>query len=461
MQPPPMTRARHPHRRGAHRGARRPVRAAALWVLSLAGCGAGGVVVDADLGPRSDLGPDLTIGPRPDLSGGGPVFCQLPGSHRWRGGTVTVVPGAPAEAADLRFLRLPDGFCAHWFARVGNARQLRFAPGGELAVASPTRGTTGGGPGGLAAIVLLTDDNLDGFAEKPIPFLSSLAATQGLAFAGDHFYYQDGNRILKLPYHAGDRAPAGPATLVADIEIYSSGLHWPKPIDVADDGTIYVGNGGDQGEGCDPGHPFHGGILKLDGAPGGTPVARGFRNPIALRCARGHNRCFALELALDYSANAGGREKMVPIAAGDDWGYPCCASKDLPYQGQMPVPQCGGVQPEDAGFLIGDTPFGVDFERGLWPAPWAGRALVALHGAFATWEGARVVAIAMDPATGLPLPGNDLHGPSSGAMVDFATGWDDKSLAHGRPASVEFAADGRMFLANDVTGDIVWIAAGE
>ena len=56
--------------------------------------------------------------------------------------------------------------------------------------------------------------------------------------------------------------------------MYSSNLHWPKTLDMADDGSIYVGNGGDQGEMCATPHPFHGGVFKIDPRPAGpTPTA--------------------------------------------------------------------------------------------------------------------------------------------------------------------------------------------
>jgi glucose/arabinose dehydrogenase len=45
-----------------------------------------------------------------------------------------------------------------------------------------------------------------------------------------------------------------------------------------------------------------------------------------------------------------------------------------------------------------------------------------------------------------------------GGMSDFATGWDDATLSHGRPAAVAFAPDGRLFVANDNNGVIFWIA---
>jgi glucose/arabinose dehydrogenase len=401
--------------------------------------------------------------------------CNLPGSVQFMSGGKVVVPGATTGAmgcamgsSDLSFLSAPFGFCAHYFGNVGNARQIRFAPGGELFVASPTASTTSGGQCGQNAIVVLADDNGDGLADTPITFLSGLPSTQGLLFANGYFYYQDGSQIMRVRYARGDRLPSGAAAKVADIALSAvhDSLHWPKSIDIADDGTIYVANGGSQGDICfangsspDGGPLVRGAILKLDGTPGGTPIVQGLRNPIALRCARGHNHCFGLELAKDYSGPMPGREKLFPIRPGDDWGFPCCASTNLPYTDVVPVPGCSGVATDTNSFLIGDTPFGVDFEPGLWPDPWKGRAYVAIHGVVASWTGARLVAIAMDPATGLPLPSSTApSGSNTGAMLDFAFGWDNGKHANGRPTAIAFSPDGRLFLANDTTGDIVWIA---
>ena len=111
-------------------------------------------------------------------------------------------------------------------------------------------------------------------------------------------------------------------------------------------------------------------------------------------------------------------------------------------------------------FVIGETPFGIDFETGKWPSPWGGRAFVTLHGAFGTWIGARVVGIARDPGTGMPLKTTDFDGGESANsnMIDFALGWDDGRQDHGRPAAVTFAPDGRMFIGDDQQGAVIWIA---
>ncbi len=277
-------------------------------------------------------------------------------------------------------------------------------------------------------------------------------------FAPGYFYYQDGTKILRLPYTKGQRQASGSTEQVVDITSYSSSLHWPKTFDMADDGTIYVGNGGDQGETCVEPHPFHGGIMKVDGSPGGAEVAKGLRNPIAVRCSHGHNLCFALELAKDYSAANAGREKMIPIREGDDWGFPCCATKDTPYSDSPAFANCSTVTPESVGFFIGDTPFGLAFVPSTWPAAYQNRAVMTTHGAAGSWTGARMVTVALDPQTGLPVEASDASGKNMGTMVDFATGWDDGTLMHGRPASLEFSVDGRLFVGDDTNGVIFWVA---
>ena len=369
---------------------------------------------------------------------------------------------------DLTWLHVPSGFCAHYFATVATARQLKFAPNGDLFVASPTRLTTGGANNGIAGIVVLADDDRDGVADANVTFLDELPATQGLMFGGGSLYYQDDATVRRVPYRTGDRRPSGTSELVTTITAPQAIEHWPKVLDTAKDGTIYISNGSGQGEECSSKRTPFGGIFRLNADNSTSPVTMGFRNPIALGCEKDHDVCLAVELALDYSANQGGREKIAPVRQGDGWGYPCCATRDLPYGGAVysdtqAVPDCSRVAAENASFVIGHTPFGIDFETGKWPAPWTHRALVTLHGDAGSWNGARVVAIALDPSTGVPLPATELDGglADPANMLEFASGWDDQLQDHGRPAPVAFAADGRLFLGDDQLGAILWIAPNE
>jgi len=438
-----------------------------LAALALCACSTGDVaappdnggatVLDASFADSSD-GTDGARDARP-LTDAPAIanFCAVPGSVVWHddGSTSTVPGGQPTTLG--AWLKLPGGFCAHPFANVGNARQVRFAPGGELFVASPTGYTTGGGAGGLASIVVLADDDRDGYADDVVHFMDNKPNTQGMLFFGSWFYYQDDTRIMRVPYRAGDRAPNGAPEQLADITAYHSSLHWPKVIDADEQGSIFVGNGGDQGEACDTARPFHGGVVRLDGTAQGKVVVRGLRNPIGLRCQHGtgKNVCFAVELARDYSASMGGREKIFVLRDGDDWGYPCCASKNVPFSDVRRVPDCSQTVEETNGFVIGHTPFGVDFELGRWPAPWGNRAYVVLHGTAGTWDGARMIAIPLDN-DGMPIKWSEIGADPN--KYDFAIGWDDGTFMHGRPSALTFAPDGRLFVANDNDGSIIWIA---
>jgi glucose/arabinose dehydrogenase len=376
-----------------------------------------------------------------------------------------IMPGAGGAIPDLAWLHLPVGFCSHYFATVKTARQLKFAPGGELFAASPTQGTTGGAGDGIAGIVVLPDDNHDGNADLNITFLDNLPAVQGLMFTTGYFYYQDDTIIRRVPYSKGDRRPSGPGQIVTKMDVWPRAPeHWPRVFDQASDGTIFISNGSTQGEVCQSARSVFGGIFRLNADGSTTEVARGFRNPIALRCESNHKVCLAIELALDYSWSTAGREKLVPIRQGNDWGFPCCATKDTPYMGvtyqdTLGIPDCSRVSQESDAFIVGHTPFGLDFETGKWPSPWNGRVFLTLHGDAGSWTGARMVAIALDP-NGLPLPATELPGVTTDPnnMLEFATGWDDGQRAHGRPAPVVFAPDGRMFVGDDQRGAVIWIA---
>lgn len=409
-------------------------------------------------------GPDDTALPPPSVIPSGP--CGLPGSVVWEAHGPTRVPGGSSKP-DISWMKLPVGFCAHAYATLPHVRQVKVAPSGELFAASPSQLTAGGGGAGIGAIAVLPDDDHDGTSDGVIRFVDHVAETQGMAFSPDgFFYYQDAAAVMRLPYHAGDRAASSAAAMTVNMAAVVPAqptLHWPKALDVADDGSLYVMNGGEQGDACQSPLPVRGAIVHVaspaSASPVATVIARGFRNPIAVRCNPGKGKCFALELAKDGSGDDDGREKLVPIrdGANDNWGFPCCATRGIPYPDvSSTVPDCSGVTEETDGFIIGDTPFGLEFAPSTWPAPFQHAAIVALHGRVGDYKGARVIAIPTDATTGDPTKASNL--PGGGGFLELASGWDDGRQDHGRPAAVGFAADGRLFLGDDIAGLIVWIA---
>ncbi|MGH7434693.1 MAG: PQQ-dependent sugar dehydrogenase [Polyangiaceae bacterium] len=419
------------------------------------------------------------------------AFCATPGSIIWTDAGPSRVPGGNPAMPDMAWLQVPPGFCTHFFATVHQTRQLRFAPGGDLFVASPGTFTAGGFHyAGRGEVDVLPDDDHDGVADDIIPFFPnkdagqpSITATQGLMFANGYFYYEDIDPtqsdtfyIRRVPFKAGDRAPSAPVETVTTMSPRTTpparyaADHWPKNLDIAQDGTIYVTNGSNQSQGCySPSSPMSapfGVVFKMASDGGLSVVSQGFRNPIALRCESKHNVCFAVELALDGSQGVG-REKIVPVQQGADWGFPCCATTNTPYDqtlyfDTMETPDCGTVTRESVSFIVGHTPFGIDFEPDEWPAPWTGRLFTMLHGDVGSFEGARIVAIALDPTTGNLSPASELDASNANNMLDFATGWFDEdaglSTNHGRPTAIAFAPDGRAFIGDDYEGLVAWIA---
>jgi glucose/arabinose dehydrogenase len=184
--------------------------------------------------------------------------------------------------------------------------------------------------------------------------------------------------------------------------------------------------------------------------PGGehVPIASGLRNPMYLRCHGVDEVCAAMELGEDLAVGA--REKMILLRPDTDYGYPCCYTKDLASQSGTGS-ACDAVALEDARFELQDTPFGFDWERGLWPQAYRGAVFVALHGsAYSSppWQGAAIVYAATNPATHAPVQD----------WQPFLGGFGPEGTSLERPSDVAFGPDGRMFFADDNGGHVYWVA---
>jgi glucose/arabinose dehydrogenase len=145
-----------------------------------------------------------------------------------------------------------------------------------------------------------------------------------------------------------------------------------------------------------------------------------------------------------------GREKLVVIRSNEDYGYPCCAGRNASAPpGRQVGFDCARAVEELRTWPLHDTPFGMDFERGRWPEPYRGGFFVALHGEFVTWRNTKVIWSPVDPATGHP----------TGAWQDLLTGFGTSAQGvQGRVADVVFHEDGRLFIADDQSGSVYWMA---
>ncbi len=378
----------------------------------------------------------------------GVVHPERPALDRIPGETLFCDLAAP----DVPRAGLPDGFCVRRFAAVPTARVLAFAPGGDVFVSSPAAQTPGGAPAGLGGIVALSDDDGDGVAETHV-FARGLDDVHGLLFTDGWLYFTRTAGVYRTPFQRGQRAMATTAPeLVASLAGLSPAPRWTHTLARSADGTIYVSQGQYMSYTC-PGSPRQGAVFRVvAGSTVPEAVVTGLRNPMYLRCDAAGAECYAAELSddtWDPATGTRGREKLVRLGAGGDYGYPCCAgTNDLAPPGRSAGVGCATAASELASWPLHDTPFGLDFERGRWPAPWRGALFVALHGVYDTWENTKLIWSPVDAA-----------GRPTGAWTDFATGWgrSEQGIV-GRLADVAFAADGRLFFADDQGGAVYWIA---
>ena len=444
---------------------------AGLWACSselpdpLTADAGGDTGTHADTSPKIDGTAPDTLTPHPDdpsctttdlPQGKGAKFCDLPGN-------------------DTTDLTVPEGFCVREFATtpVKEARVIRFAPNGDLFVVAPSYGTPGGSINGIGGIMVLPDDNHDGVADANLTFAGpyptnqhtcpenevdpeNLACVHGILFDGGYMYYTRSDEVRRIPFTTGQRARTGASELVAPL--LGGGIpemRWTHTLEKHKSGSIYVSRGRFDGSGCVTSDMEKGAVLELHVEDTTktfplTPevVGNGFRNPMYIRCAPNTcGDCYANELTGDGWDGTGAAEKVALLAEpkGQSWGFPCCVGPGTYAPGSDKSGfDCANAGPERIRIPLHDTPFGMDFERGLFPAPYTHGIFTAIHGVITSFGGTGIIFEPVDPRSLRP----------TGAATVFVKG----IRPTGRATDVAFAPDGRLFIADDTSGRIFWVA---
>jgi glucose/arabinose dehydrogenase len=247
-----------------------------------------------------------------------------------------------------------------------------------------------------------------------------------------------------VAYAPGQRQGGAPEDLGLPAT-FGTGGRWTHGLARSTSGQLFASRGVyAQCGGATPG----GEISSIGAAGALTTVAAGFRNPMFMRCHATDDVCAAMELGEDLATGA--TEKMVFLRPGTNYGYPCCYTTGTPAFGAGGM-SCGDVAREEATFPLSDTPFGFDWERGTWPAPFTNGIFVALHGsAYSSppWQGTAIVYAAADPTTHAPLQD----------WQPFLGGFGPGGSALERATDVTFSPDGRLFFADDTGGAVYWMA---
>lgn len=380
-----------------------------------------------------------------------PSYDVMPVDAAWgEAGPPTGQSWSASPAATIPGAAVARGFFIRKFASVVSPRVMSFAPNGDLFVSSPARATPGGAGGGAGAILVLSDDDHDGIAESTV-FADGIGDVHAVAVRGGFVYFSTESVVYRTPYTVGQRREH--RAMREAIFHYPSNpdSRWTHGLDVRADGTV-ITSAGVWGTSRECGmRAYQGEIFRVTADGQSTRIVQGLRNPLYIRCHRTDPLCIAAELGDDRGPTWGALEKLIAIDdTTQNVGFPCCVSQSRTSPFNDGVFDCSTVTPGVATFELQLTPFGLDWEPGLWPAPFHRALFVALHGSYYSipkWNGASVVFARTDEA-GRPI----------GPFMPFLLGFGPGGSPLERPSDVAFSQDGRLFVADDHAGAIYWIA---
>ncbi|CAM3522018.1 PQQ-dependent sugar dehydrogenase [Deinococcus frigens] len=336
-------------------------------------------------------------------------------------------------------LTLPAGFQADLYAQdLGKPRLMAFAPSGDLFVADQ------GKDPGTGRVLVLPDRDKNGVLDSAQTYLSGLNQPNSLAFHGGFLYVANTDGVVRMPYKDGDLKPGAAPEKIIDLP--AGGRHHSRTIVFGPDGKLYVATGSTCNV-CEEEDPHRATVWIYDAdGKNGRPYATGLRNAVGLEWFDG--TLYATANGRDMAGSDTPPESFFRVMDGKNYGWPYC------YPMQAGAPQvwdqefgkktpavCEAAQPSFATTTAHAAPLGQAFYTGTaFPAEYRGQMFVALHGSWNRPQKSGYSVITVDPKTG--------------ATRDFMTGFLGALglSTSGRPADVQMAPDGALFVTDDGNG---------
>lgn len=390
---------------------------------------------------------------------------------------------------------VPRGFCATVFADgLGHVRHMVTTPDGALYANTWTGPYYPDQPPPGGFVVALKDQTGDGkadFAQRFGPsFDEGGRGGTGIGYYKNWLYVEANDAIVRYALKAGDILPSGkPETVVSGIPV--DGEHPMHPFTIDNAGALFIGVGSASNS-CQevsralesPGRKpcaeleTRAGIWRYDANKAGQVFSPKERYASGLRNSEGFDfddagRLFVTMHGRDqlrenwpklYDSAQGAElpsEEVVVLKEGAEYGWPECYFD--PKQGKLVLaPEYGG----DGGGMVGPCakktpPVAVYpahwapndlkiYKSTAFPKPYRGGAFIAFHGSWNRAPG---------PQGGYTVVFQPLSdGRPSAPYIIFADGFVGASRQPGRaehrPMGLAVAADGALYISDDVKGRI-------
>ncbi len=377
---------------------------------------------------------------------------------------IPVVPqtgrNADAIRANLKRVKLPEGFSIDLFAVVPDARHMAVAPSTNMIFVG-TRKTT---------VWAVTDRNSDGVADEVKSFAPSLKFTNpnGVCWTKDGFLIvAEHNRVLNFP--AAEFFYEGPD--VAVIEVVPQGKlipteeesynHGARTCRVADDGMLHITLG--QPYNVQPKEKVAlyeqlgiGGMIKLNAFDGSKRevVARGVRNSVGMDINPKDKSVWFTDNQTDGMGDDIPPGELNKVSRmGEHFGYPFIHGNNTVIAGTAAAPDLKDMKPPAAWtkpqieFPAHQAQLGMTFYTGkMFPAKYQGGAFVASHG---SWNRTKASG-ALINFVSMKADGNaDKSEVFADGFLDPETG-----IYRGRPVDVAVMKDGSLLISDDYAGAI-------
>jgi glucose/arabinose dehydrogenase len=328
-----------------------------------------------------------------------------------------------------------------------NPRNVVAAPNGDLFVAESAAGRIrvlhpeGAGPSTLSEV-----------------FASGLRQPFGIAFYPPgpnptHVYVADTDEVVRFPYHAGDRRPAGEREGVVRLPgggHLRGGGHWTRDVVFSRDGAkMYVSIGSFTNVAGDESDAHRAEIRECD--PDGRACrvyASGVRNAVGLAVDPATGQLWASVNERDGLGDDLVPDYITHVTDGGFYGWPWYyigGNQDPRHRGEHPELK-GKVVVPDVLIQSHSAPMRVQFcEGGQFPAEYRGDAFAALHGSWnrSRRTGYKIIRVLMK------------DGKATGEYEDFVTGFvvNDRDV-WGRPVGLAFAPDGSLVFTDDGSSSV-------